>query len=192
MKKYARVMHHIGGLTGANDNADMIRGGEDELNLITEQDVPPGTDVERLFKLGALREATPDEVKRFEVSKGLRDPEDEDSFTTFTTGSAGLKPGDDNAGAATGKDKGKLVDADSGKGANEALQDKQQAAGDAAAGSQGHQETTGSFNGMSKGELSEFTVPELKNFAKDAGIEGYGEMKKDELLDALTGQQAAQ
>jgi hypothetical protein len=40
--------------------------------------------------------------------------------------------------------------------------------------------------GMTKGELSEHTVPELREMAKEAGIEGAGQMNKSELLDALT------
>jgi hypothetical protein len=165
-KSYARVMHHIGGLSGNNDNSDMIRGGVDEMNLITEADIPAGTDIERLFKLGALREATADEVKQFEISKGIReaDPDDKE-FTDFTTGSAGLKSDPTKSGAV-----------------------KEQNAG--GAGEPSGEGDPASYKGMGKGELSEYTVPELKDFAKEAGIEGYATMLKPELLDALTGTQA--
>jgi hypothetical protein len=186
-RQYARVMHHISGLTAANDNSDMIRGGEDELMLIERKDIPEGIDLERLAKLGAIREATPDEVKRWEVSKGLRSAdEDDDTFARFTTGNPG-GAATVGAGAATvgagADDAGKNDDASALANAGAAL------GGTGGAGSAGHQETTNNPKGMTKGELSEFSVPELKAFAKEQGIEGYNDMKKDDLLDALTSQQ---
>ena len=54
-KGYARVMHHIGGLSAKNDNSQMIRGGEDELNLISRDDIPADTDVERLLPRAPFR-----------------------------------------------------------------------------------------------------------------------------------------
>jgi hypothetical protein len=174
-KGYARVMHHIGGLSAKNDNSQMIRGGEDELTLITQADIPEETNVERLFSLGALRAATPDEIKRWEVSKGLAvDSPDDEDFVDFTTGSEGLKPG--QGGSATSE--GTVA----GKGKTEG----QQAAAGQGAGQQA--DADGTYKGMGKGELSEYTVPELKDFAKAEGIEGYASMNKDDLLNALTGQ----
>ncbi len=167
MTKYARVMHHIGGLSGQNDNSDMIRGGEDEFTLITDKDLPEGIEKEqvaRLFELGALREATPDEVERWEVSKGLRKPAAADAdVTAFTTGNETLQGGQGAAPVGGGADEAEL-----GSGA--------------AIGSAGH---SGTYKGLTKGELSEFTVPELKGMAKEEGIEGYAEMNKDPLLEAL-------
>lgn len=184
---YARVMHHIGGLSGKNDNSTMIRGGEDELNLISREDIPEGADVERLFSLGALRKATPDEIKRWEVSKGLRaDSPDDEDFVDFTTGSEGLKEGEGGSATSEGTQAGK------GKTEGQQAAAGQPGAGEAGAGSTGHADVTadGTFKGLGKGELSEYTVPELKDFAKEAGIEGYGSMNKDDLLNALTGQKS--
>lgn len=95
-RKYARVMHHIGGLSGKNDNSDMIRGGEDSLNLLDETKLQEmqqaGADIGRLITVGALREASPDEVSRFEIANGIRNaaPTSE-LFTQFTSGDEGLK-----------------------------------------------------------------------------------------------------
>lgn len=173
MMKYARVMHHIGGLSGQNDNSDMIRGGEDDLNLVTQADMPKDMTedaVKRLFELGALREATPDEVKQWETSKGIRDPAaDMDAETRFSTGNETLH-GEPGAAPVGGGGDGKDKDPGSGLAGGQA--------------STGHSQT---YDGMGKGELSEFTVPELKELAKKEGIEGYADMNKDPLLEALLG-----
>jgi hypothetical protein len=166
--QYARVMHNIGGLTGANDNSDMIRGGEDTLTLIKEGDLPEGLDVKRLIDLGAIRPATEDEVARWEGKTVTPD------FTGFTTGNQPLHPelGDKGGAAAAGTPDSSTA----GSTPDNPLGDGQQAGGDA---------TGQSYKGMGKGELSEYTVPELKDFAKEAGIEGYTHMVKDDLLNAL-------
>ena len=144
----------------------MIRGGEDELNLISRDDIPADTDVERLFSLGALRAATADEVKRWEVSKGLRaDSPDDEAFVDFTTGSEGLKPGEGGSATSAGTQAGKGKT--EGQQAAAGQQGATGASGDAGAGAEG------TYKGMGKGELSEYTVPELKDFAKAEGIEGY-------------------
>lgn len=170
--KYARVMHHIGGLSGKNDNTDMLRGGEDELNLVTSDYFADMDEdqVKRLFEIGALREATPDEVKRFEINAGIREAEpDEPAYTGFTTGNQTLKA-----------DEGKTGAVKQGSGDEDSKGQP----------SSGHQ----TYKGMTKGMLSEYTVPELKDFAKEESekdadrakaLTGYQEMKKDELLDGL-------
>ncbi len=197
--KYARVMHHIGGLTGKNDNSDMIRGGEDELVLVTQEDLPEGTNVERLVSLGALRSATPDEVKRWEVSKGLREDSDDESFVFNTTGqgtlkgTAGANSETEGTGGEDAPDKAlqqaKTPEELAAAGGIIMSGDRTGSTGD----DTGNADTTGddtsgaatTYKGMGKGALSEYTVPELKDFAKQEGIEGYNEMLKPALLDAL-------
>ena len=180
--KYARVMHHIGGLSGKNDNADMIRGGEDELNLVTETSFPAEmkeADVKRLFDLGALREATADEVKQWEISKGIRVASDDmDAETQFTTGNETLHGVPGAAPVGGGAD-----DAQSGGAGADKLGDPGAELGNGQSQADAGQGQT--YKGMSKGQLSESTVPELKQMAKDEGVEGYADMTKDPLLDAL-------
>jgi hypothetical protein len=237
-RKYARVMHHIGGLSGKNDNTDMIRGGEDELNLLDEtklQDMQKnGVDIGRLITVGALREATPDEVSRFEIANGIRSaaPTSE-LFTQFTSGDEGLK-------AVTGVDASStgVVGANVNSSREPFTAPGSEAGGDAARegaagasgenqggflGSFGGQQQTGqqvstntggqqagdstnsdadtggtvsggstTYKGMTKGELSEYTVPELKEMAKEEkGEDGelliadYSTMTKEPLLNAL-------
>lgn len=63
-------------------------------------------------------------------------------------------------------------------------------------GSAGHTDAQGAepsagFNaetgeGLGRGELSEYTVIDLKGFARARGLEGYSGLNKDELLDLLT------
>ena len=186
--KYARVMHHIGGLTGKNDNSDMIRGGEDELNLVTSDQFGDmsDADVERLFTLGALRAATPDEISQWEKAQGISDGTDT-SFVFRTTGNENLKgqPGAVEHGAGS-SEAGTDAALQQAKSPDElALAAQQQGTG--GTGSTGHSEVgaAGTYKGMGKGELSEYSVPELKDFAKAEGVEGYSAMLKPELLDTL-------
>lgn len=47
-------------------------------------------------------------------------------------------------------------------------------------------EELGNKVGLSgKDKLAELTVPELKEIARDNGLEGYAELKKDELVEVL-------
>ena len=182
--KYARVMHHIGGFSGANDNSSMIQGGEDVLTLMTVDDVPKGTDVKRLVDLGAIREATPDEVKRWEIQQGIREDDgDPAAAVEFTTGNQSLHVDENPERTGAAKRGGGAPDDNAGDGTG-------LLGGKGDADSKDETTTSGTYKGMGKGELSEYTVPELKDFAKEEGIEGYATMLKDDLLTALTSQKA--
>ncbi len=175
--RYARVMHHIGGHAGATSASDMILGGEDNFTLLSEAELKKmageGVDVERLEKLGSLREATPEEVTKWEVAKGIREAApDSKFFANFTTGNEPLHPELGDTGGAVGAS---LDDSKAPGSANEPVGD------DAAVASNG----SASYQGMTKGELSEYNVPELKEMAKEEGVEGYATMLKDDLLNAL-------
>jgi hypothetical protein len=163
-QRWVRVLHHIGGLTGKNDNSDMLTGGdgdEGHLNLITEDDLhrmeyENDINVKRLFDLGAIRPATPDEVYRFRKQRGETveapvEPLSAD-FLENTKGDTSKMAGTDNTASTGGK------------------------------GSAG----SASYKGMTKGELSELEWPELRSYGKAESIEGYGQMDKETLLNALT------
>lgn len=151
-----RVMHHIGGFQAKEGEASIdstILGGVDTLHIITLDELPSGTDTDRLINLGALRKATSEEIEAWE-SGGA-----EGARTLGAATSPAFTTGDE-----TPRDAG-------------------------AVGSKEGQSTPRTLTGKTKGELSELTVPELKEMAKEAQIEGYSSMNKAELLDALTAPQ---
>jgi hypothetical protein len=175
-RKYARVMHHIGGHAGATAASDMILGGEDNFTLLSQEElqkmVDEGVDVERLVTLGSLREATPDEVMKWEVAEGIREAApDSKFFANFTTGNETLHS---EVGGAVGAS---LDDSKAPGSANAPVDEGD----DDAVSSSG----SASYKGMTKGDLSEYTVPELKEMAKEEGVDGYATMLKDDLLNAL-------
>lgn len=153
-----RVMHHIGGFPAGEGEAPtdmMLAGDDDNFSIINADDLPKGTDVDRLVRLGSLRTATSDEIERHDerAKQGAR-----------TLGSATSPAA--TTGNATDKDAGTVGDTE-GQGA-------------------GARTPTG----ISKGELSEKTVPELREMARERGdIEGYSTMNKADLLNALTSPQ---
>lgn len=146
-KKYYRVMHHIGLSPdatqklegdGAAVTGELIRGGSEDFNIITLDQLPEDIDTDRLIRLGALRPATSEEIEKHQGGAGS-------GSVDTTTGNTTLH-GTDGSVANTGEGDNKLT----------------------------------------KGELSEFTVIDLREMAKERNIEGYSSMNKAELLDALT------
>lgn len=134
LASYYRAMHNLGAIPGKDTH---IRGGADVLSLISADDLElaasEGTDLARLYDLGALREATAEEVEEWERRDGVID-----SYELITNAS------------------------------------------------NGNPFVTAAEENATKGELSEKTVTELKALATARGIENVEQMKKAELLTALT------
>jgi Zn ribbon nucleic-acid-binding protein len=190
-REFLRVRQHIGGLPHSQPDKNkppvprtMHIGGEgdDVLTLVhrdtLEEWEDDGVDIMRLIKLGALAPATDEEVARWEregrqTGGGTPTPTDSAVSPAFTTGNEtprGAGQVGDQTGIAT-------LGADARTGRRDV---GLAPLGDAATSN------TGLPNGMTKGELSEKTVVELKEMAKERGIVGYSNMTKAELLDALT------
>lgn len=92
-KRY-RVMHHIGGFTPTEEELmhDHIPGGIEHLNIITLDKIPENINLARLFRLGALREATQAELTEYDKGNhGVQDTirEDEPDATEFPSNPIG-------------------------------------------------------------------------------------------------------
>ncbi|OLS34449.1 hypothetical protein BTR22_18635 [Alkalihalophilus pseudofirmus] len=79
---------------------------------------------------------------------------------------------------------GKQRQSETGRNEGHEAQTQQETEGPAENNNEQRQETQGK-------SLDEYTVPELQQMAKDREITGYSAMKKDELLEALGGEEHA-
>jgi len=87
-------MHHIGGFTPTEDELmqDHIPGGVEHLNIITLDRLPENINLDRLARLGAIREATPAEVTEYDKGNhGVQDTlrEDEPELEDFASNPVG-------------------------------------------------------------------------------------------------------